>query len=212
MSIFTKKIDPVLEHKKNLFEKIGIIIRQNSKILDVGCGNGLDARLVSKRANIVLGIDKSFNKEWIMQKSNLANKLFFSVADAKSLPFKDNNFDFVFAKDVLHHVDNPYEIIKEIKRTTKIGGTIIIIEANRYNPIFYLHMTKMCGHNHLTKGNFMNLITENFSNVEFKFVESHVWPTNNKFITLLLHKIEKILDRILFCRPFLAYNIAIIKI
>jgi len=113
--------------------------------------------------------------------------------------------------DVLHHVDNPSEVIKEIKRITKIGGTIIIIEANRYNPLFYLHMTKMLGHNHLTRGNFMNLITENFNNVEFRFVESHVWPISNRFITMLLHKIEKILDRIFFYQPFLAYNVAIIR-
>jgi ubiquinone/menaquinone biosynthesis C-methylase UbiE len=114
--------------------------------------------------------------------------------------------------DVLHHVDNPEEVIREIKRISKRNSRLIIIEANRYNPLFYIHMTKMLGHNHFTRGNFMNLITENFSNVEFKFVESHVWPTNNKFITSLLHKIEKIIDRIFFCCPFLAYNIAIIKV
>ncbi len=38
-------------------------------------------------------------------------------------PFKDNEFDYILASHVLEHLDRPFEIMKEIYRILKPGGT-----------------------------------------------------------------------------------------
>ncbi len=92
-----------------------------------------------------------------------AQKLRFSVADVCNLPFPDESFELVFEKDVLHHVEDKMKASKEIFRITKTGGHIICIEGNRYNPIFYFHMTLMKGHDHFTKS-ILYAIDENIIN------------------------------------------------
>lgn len=72
--------------------------------------------------------------------------------DALKLPFKDSVFDYVIIKNLLHHLvgrtrreskDNARRAVEELKRVTKEGGYIIILEQyNRYgffsSIIFYL--------------------------------------------------------------------------
>ena len=48
--------------------------------------------------------------------------------NSESLPFSDESFDCVIAKDVLHHFKNPYLSLSEIKRVLKPGGVFIVSE------------------------------------------------------------------------------------
>lgn len=43
------------------------------------------------------------------------------VADAESLPFKPESFDFVFTHDGLHYLPHPEKGIAEMARVAKIG-------------------------------------------------------------------------------------------
>jgi ubiquinone/menaquinone biosynthesis C-methylase UbiE len=61
--------------------------------------------------------------------------MFFIVADASSLPFRDNAFDVVFEKDSLHHVNQPKEVLKEMRRVSR--NLIVLVEGNRYNPLSF---------------------------------------------------------------------------
>ena len=55
------------------------------------------------------------------------------------LPFKDNSFDVVLARAILHHVpDNLDLAFKEIHRILKPGGQILIEEPGGLNPIAYI--------------------------------------------------------------------------
>lgn len=45
-------------------------------------------------------------------------------------PFEDNFFDFIFAKDILEHLDNPEQCIKELWRISKPKGKIQIHVPN----------------------------------------------------------------------------------
>jgi SAM-dependent methyltransferase len=46
------------------------------------------------------------------------------------LPFEDHSIDRVIAKDVLHHISNPYTHFSEIQRILKPGSRVIYIEPN----------------------------------------------------------------------------------
>jgi len=195
------------EWHSELLKKAAVKVNWNQYLLDVGCGDGKDSELLSKNAKCVVGVDVRLNSEWV-GKDNID----FVVANVCSLPFKANSFDIVFEKDALHHVRDPQKALAEMSRVTAINGQIIVIEANRYNPFMYMHMTLLKGHQHLTRNNFKNLVKSlNSSRVTFASIESHVYPINNGITLRLLHFVEAFLEKVPLIRSFLSYNIGIVK-
>jgi len=105
-------------------------------ILDVGCGGGGTLRFfhtVFQEAELIIGVDilKITPPEKIG-----GLPLEFILADAHLLPFQDSIFDFVFLKDLLHHVDEPIKVLREIKRVCRTK--LVIVEINRQNPVAIL--------------------------------------------------------------------------
>lgn len=190
---------------QDFLRKIELPIDNIHNILDVGCGNGEDCKILAAQANYIVGVDLFLGSP-LPKASNLD----FIVADACNLPFKNNFFDIVFEKDVLHHVQNHENALREMKKVAKNKGIVVTVEANRYNPIFYIHMTLMKNHQHFTKKYFEKLLTQNFSNIVFKSTESHVYPKYG-FLLKTAHKIEDLVEGIPFLKNFLSYNIAICK-
>jgi SAM-dependent methyltransferase len=52
------------------------------------------------------------------------------VADAEFLPFRGNSFDLIYSRNVLEHLPNPLNALREQKRVCKEGGRISIITDN----------------------------------------------------------------------------------
>lgn len=179
---------------------------RSRRVLDVGCGNGEDAFNLSKIARKVTAFDIEEFQEWKKYKNP---NLSFEIADAQCMPFKNKIFDGVLLKDVLHHVGKPEKVLKEIDRVTTKGAVIILIEANRYNPLFYIHMTKILGHEHLTRKIFKKLIKKRFANVAFYCFESHFYP--NKLVQSFLKLLQLFMEKIPLLNNFLSYNVAVIK-
>lgn len=95
------------------------------KILEIGCGS----------ANILKHCDIQQKYTGIdFSKSLLANNKvkypaanFTSFTEYNRLSFENNLFDFVFSVFVIEHTVFPLELIKEMERVTKPGGTLIIL-------------------------------------------------------------------------------------
>lgn len=206
-------MNPLLIYQQDIFKKLAVDFRQGSKILDVGCGQGQDVLYLAKKYQCqVIGIDPISDKNWSKYKTKTTD---FKVGSIFKLPFADCQFDYLFLKDVLHHIDEEGQDfstqqkgLKELKRVTKKGGQIIIVEANRANPIFYFHMTLMKGHKHFRRSYFRRLVSSVFDSVEFRSFESHVYPQKGMAI---FKAIEKFMEQAPFFEPFLSYNIAIIS-
>lgn len=87
-------------------------------ILDAGCGEGFTMyNLVkNKIGQTVTGIEFSY------EAIALGNKLFPTLdikqGSAYGLPYKDNSFDLVVCTEVLEHLDNPKQGLKEALRVT----------------------------------------------------------------------------------------------
>ncbi|KAI1366529.1 ubiE/COQ5 methyltransferase [Xylaria arbuscula] len=111
-------------------------IKPNYRILDVGCGPGsitVDlAQLVSQGS--VIGIDSV--EDVLSQARGLARdrgvegNLTFQKHDANELPFADGEFDIVYCHQVLHHVNDPVAILKEMVRVTRKGGIVAAREVD----------------------------------------------------------------------------------
>lgn len=107
-------------------------------LLEVGCGQGTDAILATKYFRSVVAIDISSNALKVAKEvskiTNSSDKVFFVVADADHLPFRDEVFDIVFCKDTLHHVPNAMVTLSEMYRVVRNYGKVAAIEANPLNP------------------------------------------------------------------------------
>jgi len=51
-----------------------------------------------------------------------------SGVNGENLPFADNQFNYVIAKDTLHHFKQPYKALAEINRVLTPGGSFIVSE------------------------------------------------------------------------------------
>jgi 2-polyprenyl-3-methyl-5-hydroxy-6-metoxy-1,4-benzoquinol methylase len=94
-------------------------IKEDSSLLDLGCGSGIIGKEFGRFFNSeVLGLDIIDNR---------VVEIPFRRYDGNNLSFlKDNEFDAVLINFVLHHCQNPLELLKESKRVSK--GIIVIYE------------------------------------------------------------------------------------
>jgi ubiquinone/menaquinone biosynthesis C-methylase UbiE len=69
------------------------------------------------------------------------------VGNAEQLPIEDCAVDRVFANMILHHVDNPFKVIDEMKRILKPGGRLVLTDLNKHSFEFLeneLHDRWLC--------------------------------------------------------------------
>jgi ubiquinone/menaquinone biosynthesis C-methylase UbiE len=192
-----------LRYRLRCLDKLGHPFRGDERVLDAGCGDGGVARLLRERAREVVGVDVEPSPEWTE-----APGLTFQVADAEALPFPDASFDVVHSKDSLHHMSSPELALREYRRVLKPGGAALIVEANRYNPLFYPHMTLALGHEHFTRARFQTLVRRSFPNARFGAFEAHYVPGAERFVSIQ-HAVEETLGRFRPFRPLLSYNFAV---
>jgi ubiquinone/menaquinone biosynthesis C-methylase UbiE len=195
-----------LRYRLRCIDKLGYAFRSTESLLDVGCGNGGVAALLRERVGEVVAVDVEPSSEWHDQAG-----LTFQVANGESLPFDDASFDLVHSKDSLHHMDTPERALAEYRRVLKPGGTALIVEGNRYNPIFYPHMTVALGHQHFTRDRFRTLVTAAFPNASFGAFEAHYVPRLDR-LARLQQAVEECLERLPPFRPLLSYNFAVCKV
>ena len=107
----------------------------NLRILDVACGTGNQSIAFARRGFSVVGIDMSPDMlKYAKKKKKPFYKIKFICKDATEIPYQDSSFDVSSISFGLH--DMPEEIaikiLKEMIRTTKKNGEIIIVDY--YTP------------------------------------------------------------------------------
>jgi ubiquinone/menaquinone biosynthesis C-methylase UbiE len=109
---------------------------KNKTLLDVGCGFGDHAKILSKQNyQKLIGFDIS--KELIkLAKQQQIPQSFFYIGDMnKRFNHKDSSFDIVYASLVIHYVKNPVKLFKEVNRVLKKGGIFCFSTGH---PLFEL--------------------------------------------------------------------------
>lgn len=108
---------------------------EGKTILEVGCGDGVLAYLLAKQGARVIGIDYSalaidFAKQKTAAESDL--HLQFQQASAYQLPFADAGFDMVISSDVIEHMTDVDQYLREIARVCQVGGKIVLSTPVRF--------------------------------------------------------------------------------
>src|SRR6516165_1220290 len=100
-----------------------------SSVLDIGCGPGtitadLAARVAPGSVTAVDLFDGVLNVARAeAQRRNLSN-VSFATADVHKLDFPDGAFDVVHAHQVLQHVADPVQALREMRRVCQRGGIV----------------------------------------------------------------------------------------
>jgi len=105
-------------------------------VLDAGCGCGYGSKhLADNGAQSIsaIDIDRSAIK-YAKKHYDLCN-LDFAVVDGTHLSFRDNSFDVVTSIEVIEHVPNFREYLKEIHRILKPKGVLLISTPNKQYDI-----------------------------------------------------------------------------
>lgn len=106
---------------------------RGKKLLEFGCATGAAANLLADYGFNVYSTDVS------KYAVNLAKKHYpdiqFTVHDMQKVYSKEKNFDVAVAFDVIEHLKNPEEAIKNTFKILKKGGYLILTTPNDYTHI-----------------------------------------------------------------------------
>ena len=97
-------------------------------ILEIGCGQGVGARIVCDRLRprryVGIDLDPRMIQRARKRSGNLANAS-FSEGNVECLDFPDASFDLVVNFAILHHVPDWRSALAEIHRTLRAGGEFL---------------------------------------------------------------------------------------
>ncbi|RLF06638.1 MAG: hypothetical protein DRJ60_04130 [Thermoprotei archaeon] len=113
-----------------VIEEVKQLLPDKPKYLDLGCGDG---DLTSKIAEIIgasqiYGIDN--DEKALLKASKRGIVTFKCDLDKQPLPFSDDNFDLITAFEVIEHLANPRNMLRESLRVLKSRGLLIIETPN----------------------------------------------------------------------------------
>ena len=118
-------------------------IQEGSSILDAGAGEGKYKKFcehLNYTSQDIAEYDGSGDGTGIQTKERNYERLDI-ISDIINIPVSDNNFDNIMCIEVIEHVPNPLEAIKEIHRILKKGGSLILTapfnSLTHYAPYHY---------------------------------------------------------------------------
>lgn len=108
--------------------------------LDIGCFDSIMPIILSERfpqadihaLDFSPNVIKFFKERFPKVKYQL-------IGDANSLPYENDTVDYIFAGEIIEHMEEPVKLVKECLRVLKPGGTLCIstphIEAEKAQKI-----------------------------------------------------------------------------
>ncbi|WP_417554666.1 class I SAM-dependent methyltransferase [Microbacterium sp.] len=109
-------------------------------LLDIGAGPGTITLDFARRVAHVTAVEVS--EEALDLSRSLAatrgvTNIDFAVQDVHALTFPDDSFDIVHAHQVLQHVGDPVQALREMRRVTRPGGVVAARDADYAGFIWF---------------------------------------------------------------------------
>ena len=170
-------------------------------LLDLGCGDGALVRSMVDQVPRLTGVgcDLAPHPRWQRLQTSAC---MFIVGDLEAPPFAPRTFDYVVAKDLLHHCADVIATVERLKSLARKRA--IIVEANRYNPISYVWMVRIGKHEHLSYSKIRGIapVTQPI------MIETHVWP---RTLVAVGRAFEAVANHIVAFRALRNYAVVVLE-
>ena len=105
------------------------------RVLDLGCGDGTYSIAAFQRGAHVTGVDISSAMLDSAQRraAAIGASVEWRQASAESIPYDSGTFDIVLAVTILCFVKNPLQVVQEVSRVMRPGGSFVIGELGKYS-------------------------------------------------------------------------------
>jgi 2-polyprenyl-3-methyl-5-hydroxy-6-metoxy-1,4-benzoquinol methylase len=108
---------------------------RGQRLLEVGCGVGIDLVRFARGGALVTGVDLAetsieLAKQYFQQAGLPAD---LRLMNGEALEFEDDSFDVVYAHGVLQYTANAQQMVAELHRVLKPGGKAIMMVYNKYS-------------------------------------------------------------------------------
>ena len=112
-------------------------VQAGQRVAEVGAGSGFITAGLLRRGVKVIAVDQSEAMLAEMgKKFGEAAEVDYRRGEAEILPIADAEVDHTFANMYLHHVESPGAAIKEMVRTLKPGGKLVITDLDEHTHEF----------------------------------------------------------------------------
>lgn len=113
------------------FKKFGLVLR-GADILEVGCGNGYAASLITaENPHSYTGLDVMPEQLEIARERGLQNAVFIEGSADDLSRFPAQSFDAILDFCILHHVEGWRTFFDESRRVLKDGGSIYAADLSK---------------------------------------------------------------------------------
>ncbi len=136
---YSQIADEFAQTRKNEWKEFEMFlpyIKDNMKVLDLGCGSGRFLDFLNKHRKVqYLGVDKCRNL--IENAKDHHEKAKFIEADMLDLPIENESIDIVASIAALHHIPSKQlkkKALKEIRRVLKKKGILVLSVWNLNQP------------------------------------------------------------------------------
>jgi 2-polyprenyl-3-methyl-5-hydroxy-6-metoxy-1,4-benzoquinol methylase len=116
-----------------IFSDIVSRLGNGLKVLDVGCGDGVISKPISKMGNYVISVELP-KIATIAHRCGVPSVV---ASDAEHLTFVSNSFDLVIASEVVEHLWSPHNFFDEAYRALRVDGHLIIETPEGRGSLLY---------------------------------------------------------------------------
>lgn len=112
-----------LKQEIAILSDLGFKINKNFRILDFGCGDEKDVKILRNEGYKAYGCDIEFKEKGkFFQKYYRQGIIRKIQISPYKIPFSTNSFDLILSNQVFEHIMDYQVVFKEIKRVLKNGG------------------------------------------------------------------------------------------
>lgn len=124
-------------HLPELREMVSALpLGEGERVLDVACGDGTYARLMSERRVRVTGLDANpAFLRFARREQGPSDLMTFVQGNALELPFEDGSFDGAFCAQSFYSLPAPRRVLRQMRRVVQRNGWVAALENDTLHRV-----------------------------------------------------------------------------